>query len=738
MTNDKVKSAYKYVIEGFKVEASKIKDKDKVNLANKFLRDLAKDDFNIDEFEVINHSLYKPTDSILVDRFISENPMPFYKAFILAESGKVTCVVGHTGIGKFYTLKEYLKENKMKIILVVPLTSLAEQMHNSDLELVQGSYGKGGKSVATLVKEGHNVIVCTWDKLKSALDSGVDMSEYILCRDESHEVFSNDYRNEVIRPIEAYSKGTVDTKFKGIVDITATPTKLDMDRYSYIVDYQKKLGIKKKHILYNTIDDKAILDVINNANGKVILIQNDIGKLKIYEASIKDKKKCEVVYSEIKEISVIYKSLVRHSTLGDYDCMLGTDMFNAGLNCYDKDVSDIIIVGIKDPSRIAQIDSRCREVDKIDIHIFNNYTKNRRNFRSVRNDIKSTMNELSKVIESLNSISSDNIELVAKALNIKDDKNCIYIDEAGKFAIDEARVRTVAYDNHYNTRTREQFKVLLSEYANNIELREVTSDGLLEKESIEAKRAVTKEGRDYISGLETLKGSLVGCCSIILNETLTDDLKAYLDRNNLSEKDLRVSYKAFGIDLDNKEFVKHNRLFTELVTEHNYDLDFAWKWASLSKANQLKAKEMIDFIRYMKLKSEMDSKEFEKVKKANAYLQRFDYLHTEFTVGMRYTNDIHIPILLKGMNKITPGNTIGDKVLKSMISSLIKINRTKVSKDKAVSEIDTFYKSKLPKKIDKQNRYAHYVVESYINEDDIAKLIGVDTGNITLTRLINN
>ena len=57
------------------------------------------------------------------------------------------------------------------------------------------------------------------------------------------------------------------------IDITATPTKLDMDRYDYIARYRKINKIAKKHMLYNKKDSDTIIDILNYSSLSLIYIK---------------------------------------------------------------------------------------------------------------------------------------------------------------------------------------------------------------------------------------------------------------------------------------------------------------------------------------------------------------------------------------------------------------------------------------------------------------------------------
>ena len=232
VNNEKVRYAITKVVEVYRAEVKSANDIEKVKMSNEFLKGLAKNDFDMNQFEVMNHSVMKFNEHVIVNKYIGDNPKAFDNLYELAKQGKVVGLVGETGIGKAYSLYIKAKANKQdKIIIALPLTGTTEQMANEYGDVFVGSYGDG-RHIKDLISQGARVIVCTWNKLASAIEQGVDFSEYILVKDEVHEFFSSDYRNKVIRPIQA-SCASASAKFKGIIDVTATPTKINKNKYDY-------------------------------------------------------------------------------------------------------------------------------------------------------------------------------------------------------------------------------------------------------------------------------------------------------------------------------------------------------------------------------------------------------------------------------------------------------------------------------------------------------------------------
>ena len=112
---ERVQYAYKCVQEEAKIEAIKAGNKGIAKLIGKNIRNLAKKDFDINEFEVANFALYKANEHIKVKQYISENPKAFKKLLLLALAGQKVALIGDTGIGKGNTLDVLLKELDIKV-----------------------------------------------------------------------------------------------------------------------------------------------------------------------------------------------------------------------------------------------------------------------------------------------------------------------------------------------------------------------------------------------------------------------------------------------------------------------------------------------------------------------------------------------------------------------------------------------------------------------------------------------
>lgn len=58
------------------------------------------------------------------------------------------------------------------------------------------------------------------------------------------------------------------------LDVTAIPTMLDFQEYDHIMEFITKVKTKKDIKLYDNVDTKSILDIVNNPNNKTMVLIN--------------------------------------------------------------------------------------------------------------------------------------------------------------------------------------------------------------------------------------------------------------------------------------------------------------------------------------------------------------------------------------------------------------------------------------------------------------------------------
>ncbi len=222
--------------------------------------------FNAEQ-ETQNHSRYIANTIVDIKKYISEKPSGIANAIAGAIGGETHLVISPTGSGKTYSVINLLKTANIKSIFVLPNSANVEQaMIEYD---IPGAYDN--RNAEQELEKG-NVAVMTWDKISKLKD--VDLKDYIIVIDEIHQTFTDDYRKKAINGLYDVLK-----EFKGRLDITATPNKLDFSIYQNITEYKQEKQTEYNVKLYDNTDTKTIIDIINNYYN-IALLMNDIKELK--------------------------------------------------------------------------------------------------------------------------------------------------------------------------------------------------------------------------------------------------------------------------------------------------------------------------------------------------------------------------------------------------------------------------------------------------------------------------
>ncbi|MDV9843291.1 DEAD/DEAH box helicase family protein [Clostridioides difficile] len=313
------------------------------------------------EHEKENYSEFNRHEIYEIKKYIDEKPLGIRTAIANADNGGKTLFIAPTGAGKSYSFINTLKKLKTKALFILPNASNVEQaMHEYN---IAGAYDK---IPAKQALENNNLAVMTWDKTEQLID--VDLREYIIVVDEIHQTYTDSYRGKAIKNLN-----NIMSKCKGRIDITATPTKLEFEIYDYIIEYTQKQKTEYDVKLYNDFDNKnftEIINIINKSNNSAMLM-NDISTLEFIRDSVN--KNAGVVYADGKEENELYSRIVKNSDMKGYETLLNTTTILAGVNINNKDITDIIIVNIKDVGAIKQYVARFRNLKKANIHIFNKY-----------------------------------------------------------------------------------------------------------------------------------------------------------------------------------------------------------------------------------------------------------------------------------------------------------------------------------------------------------------------------
>lgn len=671
----------------------------------------------INDTEIINYSKFKANKTISIDKYISEHDEAVTNAINGAKGGETHLLIAPTGSGKTYSIINILKKYKYKAIFILPNSANVEQVMSE--YNIPGAYDKLS---ATDAMEKDNVVVMTWDKVSKLTEA--DLSEYIIIIDEIHQTYTDTYRKKAIKGLYDVSK-----KFKGRIDITATPNKLDFEIYNYITEYKQKEQTKYNVKLYNGIDTKMIIDILNNSNNSSLLM-NDTKELKYISTMIN--KKSDVITSDTKETSQLYNNIMTRSDMGDFKVLLNTTTIVAGVNIKNPNVSDIIVSNTKDLGTIKQYIARFRDLKEVNVHIFNNYQEECKIY-----DIEWLVNEnISKaniLKDAYNIACNGNSEFSTLGLNISPvnlDTNIYFNKDTNSYEVDDIYIRSQVYSKYYNSRTLESFKVLLEEYFDNIEvINNLKIDEELENDKRLYKHELKVSKDEAIEELSKHKKILVGYNELKKGK-INKDLRDYLKINNLYIEDIQKEYLKKDIHhLINENSLKSMlNLYGKYVLENSFSIDLAWNLAQRKNNKKIFAK--INTIIYDELK-----REYPNAFKNDYSLEvRIYNLITYYLYeGVSYTQE-HLKDLSEAL-RIAFGDNWAlstDKIGK-ILNQIYKIECTNTRFGTVKNNL--FYKNILPKSVPNK-KIRVYTIKSRIELSDIKKELGATSSDMSLENSI--
>lgn len=665
--------------------------------------------------EIINHAKYEANKIININKYISEFNSGVINAIAGAKGGETHLLIAPTGSGKTYSIINTLKQFDYKAIFILPNSANVEQaMHEYD---IQGAYDN--LCPLNAINNG-NVVVMTWDKVSKLTEA--DLSDHIIIIDEIHQTYTDTYRKKAIKGLYDVCK-----KFKGRIDITATPNKLNFEIYDYITEYKQNSQIKYNVKLYNGTDTKAIIDILNKSNNGAFLM-NDTKELKYISCMLN--KKSDVITADTKVNSKLYDEIMTKSHMGDFEALLNTTTIVAGVNIKNPNISDIILVGIKDIGTIKQYVARFRELETVNVHIFNDY-KEECKIYDVEWLVSENIKKASILKDAYNLVCNGNTEFSTLGLNINPinlDTNIYFNKNTNSYEVDTIYIKSQVYKKYYNSRTLENFKYLLEEYFNDIEIiydLKICESTLKDKTMY--KHDLKKAKEEAIKELEQHKNILVGYDEIKKNKR-SYKLMEYQNVNQLSMDHVQKEYLKHGIHdlILNNSLKSMINLYSKYVLDNQFSTDLAWTLAK--RKNNKKIFAQINTIIYDELKQE-----FPNAFKNDYSLEVriYEWLINEFKEGMSYTQE-HLEHLSEAL-KITFGDnwSLSTKKISAFLNQIYNIDRVKINL--SVSDKNyNFYKNILPGSETLNKRINAYTIKSRIELSDIKKELAVTSSDFSL------
>ncbi|MEN7804266.1 DEAD/DEAH box helicase [Clostridioides difficile] len=673
-----------------------------------------------------NYSSYRADSIIDVDKYISENLKGIRQAIECTTEGENVLMVAPTGSGKTYSIINTLKELDIKALFIFPNSANVQQAiveYN-----IAGAYDKIPTKHAL---KDNNLVAMTWDKTEQLLNE--DLSEYIIVIDEIHQTYTDAFRSKAIK-----SLNNITNKCRGRLDITATPSKLEFEIYNKVIEYKQNIQTEYKVKLYNKINIGKVIEILNNSNN-AMLLKDSISTLNYISKKVN--KNSGVVISDTKDTSKLYDRIVSHSDMEGYEVLLNTSVIVAGVNINNPNITDIVIIGEKDIGKIKQYVARARGAKSINVHIFNSYKTT--NEDSNVYSVEWCINENIKDVESLTNIynKASKRDLPFKAIgidispiNIKNIDSNIYYDKKDMcYKTDKLYIKSNAYNNYYQTRTIDSFKVLLEEYFNKIEIVETEKEAKnIEEEIKKHEEAIKEFKKSAIEELEGHKKYLVGYSEIKKSMTSSNLLKYHHDMridNNICLKHY-MEHDLYSLIINNN-CRKTIDLFSDFVLDNSYSIDLAWKLSTYSDEKRNLVFAQINTTIYREIKEKHANS---LINDDNIGTYTYNYINSMFGVGTSYTKE-HLEALSVDLQTfLATKKKLSIKKISLILQSIFVIE---VKQHRGVTGLPyKYYKNILPNPVTDKKVIRVYTIKKHIDVEDIKKELGLMDSDLSIEHLV--
>ena len=654
--------------------------------------------------ENINYSKYVADEEVIIEKYINQYDLSLELAKAKAKAGENSLIVAPTGSGKTYSIINMLKRSKdTKSIFIVPNSINVEQ-----IKVEYNIPGAWGDIPVLPELEKGNVIVLTWDKFIQ-LDESI-LKDYIVVLDEVHQTYIEMFRiNKINKLYEnlGYCKGQI--------DITATPNKLSFNNYDYILKYEQETQTKYNVKLYNEVCDETIRNIINNSK-KFALLKDDTNYLNFIKENNPDKK-IDVITSNTRNLSKAYKEIVTKSTMKKFDGICNTSVLMAGVNIYEPGITDIIIVEEKDIATIKQYVARFRDLEEVNVHIFNKYQEKESKTYDIEWRVNKVIESRKKAIDFQNSYKLSEFEEVTLGISpirLSISNEYYWSDNTKQYMLNEIGIRNGCYSVYYTKANIRSFKTLLEEYFPNIEIVEI------EEANNEARKVYNKittdEKKEILAKLEQEKEILLGSVEVITNK-ITRPTENYLNYNGFNIEDLKEELINKNVDnyMQVSNIAKTISLYTKYVIDNKYNYNLAWCVANKGNRARGKVFGQLNNIIYR----EIENKYPELMRYVKIEDKLYDLIVKTFTPGKSYTEE-HLKIFCEAFEITTKGVKITPKELGSKLNEIYNIENIRTKNLSKLHQVDFIYnKIYIPTLCNLDKQIKINTIKSFLTLEDV-------------------
>lgn len=639
-------------------------------------------------------------EKIKIKKYIGEDKNKNIQQIIesLFFRGGKALIIAPTGAGKTKETIDSLKRANIKSIFIVPNALNVEQIKQE--YSIPGAWGD--IPISKELEKG-NLVAVTWDKF-GQIDKSI-LKDYIVILDEIHQTHIDMFRDDKINKLFENLEYT-----KGQIHITATPNKLNFKQYNYILEYEQEIKTNYNVFLYNKIDDNKIMDIASKST-KFALFKDDKKYLDFIKETVLNKN-IDVITSKTRDFSKCYTDIVFNRNIGNVQGLCTTSVLVAGVNIYDNDITDIIIIGEKDIATLKQFVSRFRGLESVNVHIFNNYKEEYKVY-SIEWLIQQLQEDVETKVYFYNKTKNTSYireALHKKPITIPNNNEFYFNQNENKYKVNEIGIRNFAYTFYYNQSTIESYKELLGEYFSNIEIVKLDDPKNAARKKYNEVAKLEKE--EILKELEQNKDKLVGAVKILTDKT-NKKLENYLAQN---KTDAEIEYVKL-LDLGVHKYITINNiakilnLYTKYVIENGFTYNIAWSIATKGNRARGKIFGQIDSIAYRKI----EKKYKDYIDNTDLENRLYNQIINTFKPGLSYTTE-HLEMFIEAFQNVAPINLTVEQ-LQIRLNNIFKIDKEQIKK---CTRVDKLFLYKIEPTHVQNKRIWIFTIVDFTSLEDLA------------------